>query len=160
MTSTGFATGMNLIAPLITPDTTLLDVGFTSKKKLFEHAADLFAQAHGLKATDIFTSLFERERLGSTALGYGIAIPHGRIKGLKDASGAFYRLRTPLEFEAPDNQPVSLCFILLVPKDADERHLHILGELAQLFGDEAMRAKMLSAATPADLIALLGAWSS
>ncbi|MBW8329560.1 MAG: PTS sugar transporter subunit IIA [Thiobacillus sp.] len=151
---------MNLIAPLITPDTTLLGLSFSSKKKLFEHAADLFAQTHGLKSTDIFTSLFERERLGSTALGYGIAIPHGRIKGLKDACGAFYRLKNPLEFDAPDNQPVSLCFILLVPKDANERHLQILGELAQLFGDETMRTKMLDATTPAELIALLGAWSS
>ena len=151
---------MNLIAPLITPDTILLDVTFTSKKKLFEHAAELFAQTHGLKASDVFTSLFERERLGSTALGYGIAIPHGRIKGLKDASGAFYRLKTPLEFDAPDNQPVSLCFILLVPKDANERHLQILGELAQLFGDEAMRASMLGAATPSELTALLDSWPS
>jgi PTS system nitrogen regulatory IIA component len=151
---------MNLIAPLISPDTTLLDLSFSSKKKLFEHAADLFAQTHGLKSTDIFTSLFERERLGSTALGYGVAIPHGRIKDLKDACGAFYRLKIPLEFDAPDNQPVSLCFILLVPKDANERHLQILGELAQMFGDEAMRTKMLRVATPAGLIALLGAWSS
>jgi len=151
---------MNLIAPLVTPDTTLLDISFTSKKKLFEHAADLFAQTYGLKTSDIFTSLFERERLGSTALGHGIAIPHGRIKGLKDACGAFYRLENPLEFDAPDNQPVSLCFILLVPKDANEQHLQILGELAQLFGDEAMRAKMLDAATPTDLLALLKSWSS
>jgi PTS system nitrogen regulatory IIA component len=151
---------MNLIAPLITPDTTLLDISLTSKKKLFEHAADLFAQTHGLKASDIFTSLFERERLGSTALGHGIAIPHGRIKGLKDACGAFYRLKSPLEFDAPDNQPVTLCFILLVPKDANEKHLQILGELAQLFGDEAMRSKMQAAAVPSDLIALLESWSS
>jgi PTS system nitrogen regulatory IIA component len=150
---------MNLIAPLITPDTTLLDLSFTSKKKLFEHAADLFAQAHGLKSADIFTSLFERERLGSTALGCGIAIPHGRIKGLREARGAFYRLKSPLEFDAPDNLPVSLCFILLVPKDANEQHLQILGELAQLFGDESMRAKMLRVATPSELTALLGAWT-
>ena len=60
---------MNLIAPLLTPDTTLLDLSFTSKKKLFEHSADLFAQTHALKSADIFTSLFDRERLGSTALG-------------------------------------------------------------------------------------------
>lgn len=151
---------MNHIAPLITADTALLDVSFTSKKKLFEHAADLFARIHGLKSTDIFTSLFERERLGSTALGCGIAIPHGRIKGLKQACGAFYRLQTPLEFDAPDNQPVSICFVLLVPQDANEQHLQILGELAQLFGDDAMRTKLLAIATPSDLIALVSAWSS
>jgi PTS system nitrogen regulatory IIA component len=150
---------MNLIAPLVAPETTLLGLSFSSKKKLFEHAADLFAQAQGLKSSDIFSSLFERERLGSTALGCGIAIPHGRIKGMKEAHGAFYRLKTPLEFDAPDNQPVSLCFVLLVPKDANERHLQILGELAQLFGDEAMRAKLMDVATPAELVALLGAWS-
>lgn len=150
---------MNLIAPLLTPVTTLLDITFSSKKKLFEHAAELFAQTYGLRASDIFSSLFERERLGSTALGYGIAIPHGRIKGLQDAAGAFYRLSTPLEFDAPDNQPVSLCFVLLVPKDANEAHLQILGELAQLFGDERMRARMLEAASPSDLIALVAAWS-
>lgn len=150
---------MNLIAPLISPDTTLLDMSFTSKKKLFEHAAELLARIHELKSSDIFTSLFERERLGSTALGYGIAIPHGRIKGLEEASGAFYRLKTPLEFDAPDNQPVSLCFILLVPKDANERHLQILGELAQLFGDDTMRSKLANAANPAELLALIGAWS-
>lgn len=151
---------MNLIAPLITADTALLDVSFTSKKKLFEHAADLFARIHGLKSTDIFTSLFERERLGSTALGCGIAIPHGRIKGLKHACGAFYRLQTPLEFDAPDNQPVSICFVLLVPQDANEQHLQILGELAQLFGDDAMRTQLLATATPDDLIALVSAWTS
>ncbi len=151
---------MNLIAPLITADTALLDVSFTSKKKLFEHAADLFARIHGLKSTDIFTSLFERERLGSTALGCGVAIPHGRIKGLKHACGAFYRLQTPLEFDAPDNQPVSICFVLLVPQDANEQHLQILGELAQLFRDGAMGTKLLAIATPNDLIALVSAWSS
>jgi PTS system nitrogen regulatory IIA component len=151
---------MNLIAPLLTPDTTLLDMSFTSKKKLFEHAAELFARIHGLRPADVFTSLFERERLGSTALGYGIAIPHGRIKGLNVASGAFYRLKSPLDFDAPDNQPVSLCFILLVPQDADERHLQILGELAQLFGDGAMREKMLGASSATDLLAELAAWSS
>lgn len=150
---------MNLIAPLLTPDTTLLDLSFTSKKKLFEHAAEVFARVRGLKAADVFTSLFERERLGSTALGHGIAIPHGRIKGLSDASGVFYRLSSPLEFDAPDNQPVRLCFILLVPKDANERHLQILGELAQLFGDESMRARLLEAASPDDLLASLQAWS-
>jgi PTS system nitrogen regulatory IIA component len=151
---------MNLIAPLITADTALLDLSFTSKKKLFEHAAELFSSTHGLKSPDVFTSLFERERLGSTALGFGIAIPHGRIKGLKDAAGALYRLKTPLEFDAPDNQPVVLCFILLVPKDANEKHLQILGELAQFFGDETLRDKMRDATTPADLLDLLNSWTS
>jgi PTS system nitrogen regulatory IIA component len=151
---------MNRIAPLLTPDTALLDLSFSSKKKLFEHAGDIFAQKHGLKSAEVFSSLFERERLGSTALGYGVAIPHGRIKGLGNAAGTLYRLQTPLEFDAPDNQPVSLCFILLVPWDANEQHLQILGELAQLFGDEAMRTSMLHAPTPAALHELISTWTA
>jgi len=150
---------MNLIAPLITPDTTLLDMSFTSKKKLFEHAAELFAQAHGLKSTDIFTSLFERERLGSTALGYGIAIPHGRIKGLKDALGAFVRLRTPIDFDAPDGKPVGHVFVLLVPEHATEQHLQLLSELAQMFSERRFREQLASAPDPTKLHALFAQWT-
>ena len=150
---------MNHISPLITPDTTLLDVAFSSKKQLFEHAGNVFARQYPLKPSDVYQSLNERERLGSTGLGYGIAIPHGRIKGLTQAAGAFYRLQTPLPFEAPDGKPVTLCFILLVPKGADEQHLQILGELAQMFGDETMRAKMQAVQNANELHTLMGAWA-
>lgn len=150
---------MNLIAPLINPESIVTAEAFSSKKKLFEHAAQLFSQSNGLKKQDVFNSLFERERLGSTALGYGVAIPHGRIKGLDDAVGALYRMAPPLEFDAPDGQPVNLCFVLLVPQDANEHHLQILGELAQLFGDAAMRNQLQSAA-PEALFGLLTAWTA
>lgn len=149
---------MNLIAPLVSPESTVFNQAFSSKKKLFEHAAQLFETLKGLKHQDVFDSLFERERLGSTALGFGVAIPHGRIKSLKEAAGAFYRLKPGLEFDAPDNLPVSLCFILLVPQDANERHLQILGELAQLFGDAETRDQLLAVATPDELQKLLTSW--
>ena len=149
---------MNHISPLLTPDTILLDLAFASKKELFEHVGDVLSRQHNLKSSDVFSSLAERERLGSTALGYGIAIPHGRIKGLTRAAGVLYRLQSPLQFDAPDQQPVSLCFVLLVPKEANEEHLQILGELAQLFGDESMRQRMLSAQSAAELHALITAW--
>ena len=151
---------MNHISSLITPDTILLDLSFSSKRHLFEHAGNIFSQQQHLKASDILNSLSEREELGSTALGYGIAIPHGRIKGLSQAAGMLYRLQTPLEFDAPDTKPVTLCFILLVPKEANEKHLQILGELAQLFGDEAMRSRMLTAQNSAELHALITAWAA
>ena len=150
---------MNLIAPLINSESIVTAEAFSSKKKLFEHASQLFSQSNGLKKQDVFNSLFERERLGSTALGYGVAIPHGRIKGLNDAVGALYRMAPPLEFDAPDGQPVSLCFVLLVPQDANEHHLQILGELAQLFGDTAMRNQLQTAA-PEALFGLLTAWTA
>lgn len=150
--------GMNHILPLLTPATVQFGLGFTSKKKLFEHAGELFAATDGLKATDVFASLFERERLGSTALGCGVAIPHGRIKGLAQARGALYRLAAPLEFDAPDEQPVSLCFVLLVPSNANESHLEILSELAQFFSEETLRAELLAAPDPEAALARIGAW--
>jgi len=149
---------MNQISPLLNLDSIQTDLSFISKEKLFEHAANWFESQFGLKASDVFNNLFERERLGSTALGYGVAIPHGRIKGLKQAAGAFFRLSPPLEFEAPDNRPVNLCFILLAPADANESHLQILGELAQLFGDPGMREKLSQAPSAITISQLFNSW--
>lgn len=149
---------MNLFAPLLSEARIVADQTFASKKKLFEHAAGLFEEQKGLKRQEVFDSLFERERLGSTALGFGVAIPHGRIKSLKEAAGAFYRLKSPLEFDSPDEQPVSLCFILLVPQHANELHLQILGELAQMLGDAGTREQLLAAEASA-LHKLLTAWT-
>lgn len=150
---------MNLITPLINSQRIITTEAFSSKKKLFEHAAQLFSEQSGLNKQEVFNSLFERERLGSTALGAGVAIPHGRIKGLREAVGAFYRLTPALDFDAPDAQAVNLCFILLVPQDANEHHLQILGELAQLFGDKDMRKRML-AENAGDLFTLLTEWTA
>lgn len=149
---------MNLIAPLLSIDSIVPDQAFSSKKKLFEHAAGLFEELKGLKRQDVFNSLFDRERLGSTALGYGVAIPHGRIKGLGEAAGAFYRIKPPLDFDSPDGLPINLCFILLVPQHANEEHLQILGELAQMLGDETVRERLL-AAEPGKLFELLTTWT-
>ena len=151
---------MNHIAALLTPDTILLDLTFVSKKALFEHAGTVFSRLLNLKPGDVVNSLSEREQLGSTALGYGIAIPHGRIKGLRQATGALYRLQHAMGFDAPDGQPVGLCFILLVPHDANEAHLQILGELAQMFGDETMRTRLLLAKNTAELSTLINAWTA
>lgn len=151
---------MSLISDLLPQANILGNFDAVDRDALFEAAARLFELDRHIPRKKVFDSLTEREKLGSTGLGNGIAIPHGRIKGLKDACGALYRLSTPLDFDAPDNQPVSLCFILLVPKDANERHLQILGELAQLFGDEVMRTSMLAAPSRDDLLAMLNAWSS
>jgi PTS system nitrogen regulatory IIA component len=151
---------MNLIAPLLTPAQTLINQGFSSKKKLFEFTANLFEQEAGLKPSLVFNNLIERERLGSTALGSGIAIPHGRIKGLKEATGALIRLDPGIDFDAPDNLPVTLCFTLLVPDTAHEKHLMILGELAQMFGDDAMRTRLLTCPDATSLYEAVCAWSS
>src|SRR2546430_3777701 len=136
---------MSLVANLLRADHIVLDLQVSSKKRLFEQAGLLFENHHGLARSLVFDSLFARERLGSTGLGQGVAIPHGRIKGLKEALGAFLRLSQPVPFDAPDGNPVSLVFVLLVPEKATEKHLHILSELAQMFSDKALREAMSSA---------------
>src|SRR6266404_1360771 len=93
---------MNLIAKLLPPSNILLDLDVTSKKRMFEQAGLLFENNQGVARSLVFDSLFARERLGSTGLGQGVAIPHGRIKGLKEAVGAFVRLAQPIPFDAPD----------------------------------------------------------
>src|SRR5215468_6610321 len=136
---------MNLIAKLLPPSNILLDLDVTSKKRMFEQAGLLFENQDGIARSLVFDSLFARERLGSTGLGQGVAIPHGRIKGLKEALGALYRLAQPVPFDAPDGNPVSLAFVLLVPEKATEKHLQILSELAQMFSDRALREALAAA---------------
>lgn len=145
---------MNPLTNLLTADQVLLDLDSSSKKRVFEQAGMLFEARLGLARSTIFDSLFAREKLGSTGLGQGVAIPHGRIKGLKEAAGAFIRLATPVPFDSPDGRAVDLLFVLLVPEQATEEHLQILSELAQRFSDRAFREKLQAATTPADIVAL------
>lgn len=140
---------MNLIAKLLPSSNVRLDLEASSKKRVFEQAGLLFENNQGIARSLVFDSLFAREKLGSTGLGQGIAIPHGRIKGLRDAVGAFLRLAAPVQFDAPDGKPVGLLFVLLVPEQATEHHLQILSELAQMFSDKSFRER-LAGATDAD----------
>ncbi len=149
---------MNLIAKLLTTPNILLDADLTSKKRVFEQAGLLFENNAHLSRSTVFDSLFAREKLGSTGLGQGVAIPHGRIKGLKSATGAIIRAQTAIPFDAPDGQNVKLIFVLLVPERATDEHLQILSELAQMFSDKPFREKLLSAATPDELLQLITQW--
>lgn len=151
---------MNLITSLLKPENVLADFEANSRKRLFEQAAQIFQSSLGISAGEVFDSLLSRERLGSTALGYGIAIPHGRIKGLKDTSCAFIRLKEPIDFDAPDGMPVDLVFILLAPAAATDLHLQILGELAQMFSEKAMRDRLRGAADANALHSLICEWTA
>src|SRR3989304_976633 len=103
---------MNLVAKLLPPANIVLDLEVSSKKRMFEQVGLLFENNQGVARSLVFESLFARERLGSTGLGQSVAIPHGRIKGLKEAVGAFVRLAPPVPFDAPDGKPVGLGFFL------------------------------------------------
>src|SRR5881409_1320581 len=149
---------MNQIAQLLPEANILLDVDATSRKRLFDRIGQLFEDRVQISHSLVFDSLFARERLGSTGLGQGVAIPHGRIKGLKEALGAFLRPAQPIPFDAPDGNPVSLVFVLLVPEKATEKHLQILSELAQMFSDKALREAMSGAPDAGALHQLITAW--
>jgi nitrogen PTS system EIIA component len=149
---------MTLVSKILSVSHVSVDLQASSKKRLFEQAGLLFENLDGIAKNVVFDSLFAREKLGSTGLGQGVAIPHGRIKGLKEALGAFVRLAQPVPFDAPDGNPVSLVFVLLVPEKATEKHLQILSELAQMFSDKALREAMSKAGDADALHQLIAAW--
>jgi len=149
---------MNLIAKLLPASNILLDADLTSKKRVFEQAGLLFENNEQISRNLVFDSLFSREKLGSTGLGQGVAIPHGRIKNLRAATGAMIRVLNPVPFDAPDGQNVKLVFVLLVPERATDEHLQILSELAQMFCDKSFREKLLIAESADELQKLVTEW--
>ncbi len=149
---------MNQIAELLPAANIMLDFDAASKSRLFEAVGDLFERNHGLARKLVVDSLLAREKLGSTGLGQSVAIPHGRIKGLASAQGAFVRLASPIPFDAPDGKPVAQVFVLLVPEHATEQHLQILSELAQMFSERSFRERLAAAADAGALHALFAGW--
>ncbi|MFZ9481018.1 MAG: PTS IIA-like nitrogen regulatory protein PtsN, partial [Burkholderiaceae bacterium] len=139
---------MNRISQLLPLTNVMIGLEASSKKRVFEQAGLLFENNQGIARVKVFDSLFARERLGSTGLGEGIAIPHGRIKGLKEAVAALVRLSEPVAFDAPDGKSVSLLVFLLVPEQATQQHLEILSELAEMLSDRPMRDALLTEADP------------
>ncbi|CDN61383.1 PTS system nitrogen-specific IIA component, PtsN [Burkholderia cenocepacia H111] len=118
----------------------------------------MFENQNGIARSTVTDNLFARERLGSTGLGEGVAIPHGRIKGLKHPLAAFVRLADAIPFEAPDGQPVGLLIFLLVPEQATQQHLEILSEIAQLLSDRDARERLHNETDIAELHRLLTQW--
>jgi nitrogen PTS system EIIA component len=149
---------MNLISKLLPLANIVLDLDVSSKKRVFEQTGLLFENNHQIARSLVFDSLFAREKLGSTGLGQGVAIPHGRLKGLKEALGAVVRTRQPIPFDAPDGQNVALIFVLLVPDRATDAHLQILSELAQMFSDKAFREQLLAAPDAGAVHRLISEW--
>jgi PTS system nitrogen regulatory IIA component len=151
---------MNRLTALLPPPHVLAQVDVTSKKRAFEEAGLLFESLHGLSRALVTDSLFSRERLGSTGLGHGVAIPHGRIKGLKTPMAAVFQLLKPIGFDAPDDKAVTLLIFLLVPEAATQKHLEILSEIAELLSDANMRQSLTTATDATQLHDLLTGWRS
>lgn len=151
---------MSLISKILPLENVLLDSESASKKRVFERVGLLFENTHNIARSQVFDSLFAREKLGSTGLGQGVAIPHGRVKGLRDAAAAFIKMQNPIPFDAPDGLPVNFIFVLLVPERATDLHLQLLGELAQMFSDKSFREKLQNTDDPAEIHQLFTGWRS
>lgn len=151
---------MNRLASILPPAQVLAQVDVSSKKRAFEEAGLLFENLHGLSRALVTDSLFSRERLGSTGLGHGVAIPHGRIKGLKSPMAAVLQLSQAIGFDAHDELPVKLLIFLLVPEAATQKHLDILAEIAEMLGEVTLREKLLASTDATELYQLIAGWQS
>lgn len=149
---------MNHISQLLPPSNVIIDLDVASKKRVFEQAGLLFENTFQIARNQVFDSLFAREKLGSTGLGQGVAIPHGRIKGLREAVAALVRMKEAIPFDAPDGQPVNIACILLVPEKATDQHLQILSELAQMFSDKKFRESILNSKDAEEIHKLITDW--
>ena len=155
---TGPGIPMNRLAAILPASNVLVDVDATSKKRAFEHAGLLFENQHAIARATVTDNLFARERLGSTGLGHGVAIPHGRIKGLKNPLAAVLRVQQPIPFDAPDDEPVALLIFLLVPEAATQRHLEILSEIAEMLSDRELRERLKTEPDAAKVHELISNW--
>ena len=149
---------MNALTNLFTPDCIALDSPANNRADAFAAAGALFSKQVGIDSNAVVEFLNAREDLGSTALGAGVAIPHGRVKGLKQPTAAFMRLQNPIEFAAPDGEPVSILIFLLVPEKATQQHLEILSSIAQLLSDAEARNLLSTASDPNKVCELLQKW--
>lgn len=133
---------MNRVAAILSPERIRIDLVVAAKKQVFEEAGRLFASHEVLEPGRVVASLLARESLGSTGLGQGVAIPHARLQGLRQAVAAFIRLSPAISFDAPDGKPVLEMLFLLVPEQATEDHLQTLAEAAQMFNDRRFRDQL------------------
>ncbi len=128
------------LSEILSPDCIRLDADATSKKRVLELASQLLARFdESLSPRGVFDCLIAREKLGSTGLGHGVAIPHGRLPGLDRTIGVFLRTQKGVDFDAPDKEPVDLVFALLVPEESTEEHLQVLASIASYFGSGRSR---------------------
>ena len=145
---------MNL-AKLLTPGAVRVLGQMTSKKRLFQELGEVAAQVYGLNAAQAFDGLQERESLGPTGVGNGIALPHARLEGLTQIVGLFVRLEKPLEYDSVDRQPIDLAFCLLAPKDSGVDHLKALALVSRTMRDASVVTKLRANTDPAKLHAIL-----
>jgi PTS system nitrogen regulatory IIA component len=143
------------ISALLSPQSIFLNTEITSKKKLLELIANIVADRTQLSESAIYNNLLNRERLGSTGLGLGFAVPHARLENLDNTMGFLFRLKDAVNFESPDNQPVDLVFTIIIPEQATEEHLIILSSLASIFSRPEVCEAIRSAASKEEIAQII-----
>ncbi len=151
---------MNLIAPLVTLETVRLNLNVISRKRLYEEASLLFESSAGVSHTSAFDALIARERLGSTCVGGGCAIPHGRLAEISEPIVVFLRTAEPIALDALDGRPVQLFMCLLIPDNDNDEYLKLLRETAALFSDKSMRQALLTATSEIDICQVIHDWTA
>ena len=149
------------VSEFIQTDRVLCDVEASSKKRAFETLSELISKnCEGISANEVFDSLIAREKLGGTGLGYGVAIPHGRLKNIDSTLGAFIKLKSGIDFDSVDKKPVDLMFALLVPENAEEEHLQTLALLANMLNDEKIRDNLRHANSADEVQSTFADWQN
>jgi len=143
------------LSTIIRPEAVKVMANVSSKKRLFQDLGDIVASAYGLDAGAAFTALQERESLGPTGVGHGVALPHARIEGLEEVVGAFVRIEKPLDFDAVDRQPVDLVFALFAPDGSGVDHLKALAIVSRTMRDSGVCAKLRANEEPDTLHTIL-----
>jgi len=143
------------LSDLIPDGGTAMDLGASSRKQVLQALSEIAAHKTGMEARVIFESVLQRERLGSTGVGQGVAIPHARLRGIRDVTGFFARLKSPVDFESIDGRPVDLVFMLLAPEDAGAEHLKALARVSRLMRREDVRERLRAAPDLTAMHALL-----
>jgi len=143
------------LSDLVKPDAIVSSLKANSKKQVLQALAEKAAAMTGREEREIFDTLLQREKLGSTGVGGGIAIPHGKLPGLERIFGLFVRLPKPIDFEALDDQPVDLVFLLLAPEGAGADHLKALARIARLFREPGVAGKLRASSDKAALYSVL-----
>ncbi len=151
---------MTNLAKILSPANVILGLEVSSKKRAFEQVGLIFENNCGIARSTVSENLFARERLGSTGLGHGVAVPHGRIKGLKAPLAAFVRLHEAIPFESPDGLPVNLLIFLLIPDHVTQQHLEALSEIAEMFSDDTFRTLLATDPDALSVHARLISWQS
>jgi PTS system nitrogen regulatory IIA component len=146
------------LLPLLPDERIVLDADVHDRDELFRMAADRLAVSTGLHGVDVYRALSDREKLGSTAMGHAIAIPHARMRQVSRPMGLYVRTRTPLAFGAHDGKPVSQFLFLLVPAEANEQHLKLMAAAAELLSDPAVRRDLGNCARCEDVRNTVAAW--